>query len=211
MDEVVSFLTKSIRLGEIDSACWAASEIELSGYGNWCWKRLRIAALEEVGLADPQAIVIVKALHETWEAFKKEDQARDRREGVKREPGQPIGGSYGHMCLIMATAYLARAPKSSFVVDATAAMYQGERPHRDFPDYVRDRHTLAGRQMGRGIDHFYDVSSQLTNAIELEPALENSYRERARQAAKRPSKLRPENMASRQSEGPEQLELRGDQ
>jgi replication-associated recombination protein RarA len=207
LDLVVSQLQKACRRGAIDSALWAASEMDLSGFGSWAWRRLKVIALEDVGLADPQAIVIVSALHETWEAFRKEDQARDRREGVRREPGQPIGGSYGHMCLMMATAYLARAPKSSFVVDATATMYQGERPHRDFPDYVRDRHTLAGRQMGRGVDHFYDESSRLFNVAELEPELERDYRERAREAAKRPSVLRPENMVSRRPDGPEQLEL----
>lgn len=132
-DEVVSFLAKAIRRGDVDAACWSASEMDLSSFGAWAWKRLRIAAMEDIGLADPQAIVVVKTLHSVWEEFRKEDAARDRREGVKREPGQPIGGSYGHMAIMMATAYLARAPKSSFVVDATVIHYQGERPPPRFP------------------------------------------------------------------------------
>jgi replication-associated recombination protein RarA len=49
--EVASALQKSIRRGEEREALYWASELDLAGYGNYCFKRLRIIASETSALA----------------------------------------------------------------------------------------------------------------------------------------------------------------
>ena len=60
--EVASALQKSLRRGEERDALFWATELELSGFGKYVWKRLRIIASEDVGLAEPLAAATVRAL-----------------------------------------------------------------------------------------------------------------------------------------------------
>jgi hypothetical protein len=74
-DEVASALQKSIRRGEEEQALFWASELDLAGYGNYVWKRLRIIASEDVGLAEPMMAVLVRTLYENWLEQRKADKA----------------------------------------------------------------------------------------------------------------------------------------
>ena len=49
--EVTSALQKSIRRGDERGAVFWASELDLSGYGKYVWKRLKIIASEDIGPA----------------------------------------------------------------------------------------------------------------------------------------------------------------
>jgi replication-associated recombination protein RarA len=140
-----------------------ASELDLAGYANYVWKRLRIIASEDVGLADPHAAVVVRTLYENWREFVREIRARSGEHGPHR------------LFLVHAVLYLARAKKSRIVDHATMVMYRGTRPELEIPDHALDRHTKRGRRLGRGHAHFFDVAAQLENE-----SLPDPYREQAR-------------------------------
>src|SRR4051794_35785234 len=72
--EVTSAMQKSIRRGMERDALYFAAELELAGFGNYVWKRLRIIASEDVGLADPGACLVVRALYENWLEQRKADR-----------------------------------------------------------------------------------------------------------------------------------------
>ena len=55
LPEVVSALQKCIRRGQVDDALYWAVDMYLTGYDEYCWKRLRIMASEDVGPAEPNS------------------------------------------------------------------------------------------------------------------------------------------------------------
>jgi MgsA AAA+ ATPase C terminal len=170
-DEAASALQKAIRRGEEEQALFWASELDLAGYGAYVWKRLRIIASEDVGLADPEAVLLTRALYENWLDQRKADRAG----------GNPLNAS---MFLVHAVIVLARAGKSRLVDHALAVTYLGERPAREVPDWALDKHTERGRRMGRGLDHFFTEGATLAN----ERALPDPYRGAARAVSPRPAR-----------------------
>jgi replication-associated recombination protein RarA len=144
--EVTSALQKSIRRSDERSALYWASELDLAGYGNYAFKRLRIIATEDVGLADPTAALTVRCLYENW---------LDQR---KAEKGDTLNTA---IFLVHAVLVLARAKKSRICDHALMCLYEGEREPLEIPDYALDQHTARGRQMGRGLDHFFDEGTLL--------------------------------------------------
>jgi replication-associated recombination protein RarA len=147
--EVTSAMQKSIRRGEERDALYFAAELELAGYGNYVWKRLRIIASEDVGLADPMACVVVRTLFENWVEQRKADKS--------------VPSGEQRLFIVHAVLYLARARKSRLVDHALMAMWEGDRQSREIPDYALDRHTAAGKRLGRGWPHFFDVGAHLEN------------------------------------------------
>ena len=58
--EVTSALQKEIQRGHEREALHWATELALTGYTNYVWKRLRIIASEDVGLGEPMMAVLVR-------------------------------------------------------------------------------------------------------------------------------------------------------
>lgn len=145
--EVASALQKAIRRGNEREALFWASELDLAGYPGYVWKRLRIIASEDVGLADTEAVIAVRALYENWLEHKKATK--------ESEP----------LALIHAVLLLARAKKSGVVVHAWMTFYEGDRQAMapEIPDHALDMHTARGRKMGRGKQHFLDTAGRLEN------------------------------------------------
>lgn len=144
--EVASALQKCVRRGlERDALFWA-TELDLSGYGEYCWKRLRIMASEDVGQAAPDVAVRVRALYENW---------RDQRK-LKDEKHAPE-----RLFLVDAVMTLCRAAKSREVDHALIVFYEGPRERREIPDFARDRHTSSGRRQGRGWRHFWEEGARV--------------------------------------------------
>jgi replication-associated recombination protein RarA len=169
MDEITSWLQKAIRRGDEEAAAFCASELDLSGQSWLLWRRLKIIASEDVGLAQPGIATEVSQLFMNWLAEKK------LKKGTER------------IFLIHCVLLLARAPKSRIVDNLLIALYEGERPVREIPHgYVRDMHTRGGRQRGRGVDHFFDVAAKLVNCTLPDP-----YEERAREARRHPIRRPP--------------------
>lgn len=140
-EEVSSALQKSIRRGFADDALYWAVELDLAGFPEYVWKRLRIIASEDVGAAAPSLVVEIRALYENWKELRSK---RDARHAPER------------LFLVDAVLRLARAPKSREVDHALVVHYEGPRPRRPVPDWALDRHTGAGRRLGRGWSHFFD-------------------------------------------------------
>jgi replication-associated recombination protein RarA len=165
LGEVASALQKSIRRGLEDDALYWATELDISGYGEYAWKRLKIMASEDVGLAEPQAAVTVQSLYQSWK-----DQ-RSKKD-TKHEPER--------LFFVHAILVLARARKSREVDNALVLFYEGDRRgalSREIPDYALDKHTQRGRQMRRGHSHFWDEGARIENAAPLA----DPYRGRARE------------------------------
>ena len=139
--ELVSWLQKAIRRGLTDDALYAACELERSGYGAWLWRRLRIIAAEDIGPAWPEAMAAVDASYRTYA-------------DLKAAARKPIRHRPWRLVLTNVVIVLAQAPKSR-AADWSALHYFGPLvERREVPDYALDRHTSAGRRMGRGFEHF---------------------------------------------------------
>lgn len=174
--EVASALQKSIRRGLEREAMHWASELDHAGYGNYVWKRLRIIASEDVGLADPEAVLLTRALWENWSDFKK----------AKDENNAPI-------FLVHAVLVLCRAKKSRLVDHALMVGWEAARLTIPIPDYALDQHTGRGRQMGRGQDHFFDVGTQLANEGDVpDPYAQEGRASRSRPRAHTPGQQEPQ-------------------
>ena len=169
MGEVVSALQKAIRRGEEERALFWATELELSGYGSHCWNRLLVIASEDVGVADPTAVLTVHSLRGAWLERKKKEDADKRRTG-RRTPES-------RLYLLHAVMTLARAKKWRGVDHVYMWLYEGDRTllGMEIPDEALDGHTARGRRMGRRAQFFLEESSKLEN----EPSgLDDPYRER---------------------------------
>jgi replication-associated recombination protein RarA len=153
LGEVASALQKSIRRCDEEGALFWATELDLSGYGEYCWKRLRIITSEDVGLAEPGMPANIQALYQAWSDQRKK---KDERHGPER------------LFLVHAVILLARAKKSRMVDHALIAYYEAERPTRSIPDCALDKHTIAGKRLGRGHEHFWTEGAKVENAAQIE-------------------------------------------
>jgi hypothetical protein len=96
-------------------------------------------------------VLLVRALFENWVEQRKNDKANGCG------PGEGSDGLF----LLHAVIVLARAKKSRLVDHAFMVVYEGERKPLEVPDVALDRHTRRGREMGRGLDHFFEEGAKL--------------------------------------------------
>ena len=155
--EVLSALQKEIRRGnEYEAVFWA---VELESFNiKTLWNRLRIVASEDIGLANPCAVIVVDVLKNNYfEALHLE------------------GDAY-RLFLVNAVLFLARSAKSRIVDDLLITVYGDIENSKllTIPDYALDKHTARGRAMKRGFEHFLQKGSKLKNET-----IENPYKERA--------------------------------
>jgi replication-associated recombination protein RarA len=172
--EVASALQKAIRRGHEREALFWASELDLAGYGNYVWKRLRIIASEDVGLADADAVIATRVLYDNWLEAKK----------AKNEDAMPL-------FLVHAVLVLARAAKSGIAVHAWMTFYEGDRAAMGMriPDHALDMHTARGRRMGRGKQHFLEEAGRLEGETLPDPYHEEGAAAWTSNEAKRPGQL----------------------
>lgn len=157
-DETVSALQKCIRRGLEREALYFATELDLAGFPDYLWRRLRIIASEDVGLAAPEVAVQVRALSENF--------ADQRKHNAKSKSGTRSGE---RLFIVQAVLLLVRAPKSRMVDHVVMVLYEGEREPLEIPDFALDRHTKRGRQLGRGLDHFFDEGALLAGETIPDP------------------------------------------
>lgn len=144
--EVVSALQKAVRRGNVDDALYWAVDMDLSGYADYCWRRLVVMASEDIGLANPDAVPVIYALHEHYdEMVGKSPKHRPER-----------------LFLVHAVLYLTTSPKSRIVDNALIQHYaEHDRLRREIPDYAFDKHTQRGRAKKRGVEHFFEVGAMV--------------------------------------------------
>jgi replication-associated recombination protein RarA len=167
--EVTSALQKAIRRSDERGSLYWSSELDFAGYAGYCWKRLRLIATEDVGLADPHAAVLVRTLYDNWVDQRKTDKG---------------DSSNTRLFLTHAVIVLCRSKKSRLVDHALIVAFEGPRDPIEIPDVALDKHTARGRKLGRGEAHFFDEAAKLVNRGEVDDPYEQEAR-RIRERAER--------------------------
>ena len=128
--DVVSAFIKSMRGSDPDAALyWLARMIDGGEDPRFIARRILICASEDVGNADPQAVLVAEA------AFK---------------AAEVIGYPECRINLAQAATYLALAPKSNACeAGIDAALSEVRRgPRREVPNHLRDRHRPGSDSYG---------------------------------------------------------------
>lgn len=154
LDEVTSALQKCIRRGLEEEAMFWALEMAESGYGQYLWRRLMVIAAEDVGVADPQALILTTS---AWVATKEATKSFSKPPGMRTEFLGPT------------ILYLCRSVKCREGDDfAWLVMERRARGWKiEVPDFAVDDHTDRGRKMGRGREFWFSDASKLANAVEI--------------------------------------------
>jgi replication-associated recombination protein RarA len=160
-DQVISALQKEIRRGHTENAVLLAYEMAITSPAmeDYLWQRLLVISVEDVGFGEPNAPVLINALHQILGTF-------DRSVGERK------------LLAVHAVRYLCACQKDrssdEMVNWVKHAVASGEaRPK--IPDYALDMHTAQGQALGRGLRHFLEQGAQL--APEL-PDRDRTYRQR---------------------------------
>ena len=135
--DAVSALHKSIRDSDADAALyWLARMLESGEEPRYLSRRLVRMAVEDIGTADPQALPIAIAAHQTWEF---------------------LGSPEGDLALAELVVYLALAPKSNAVAVALERARADVRAHGSLavPLVMRNAPTTLLAELGHGEGYKY--------------------------------------------------------
>lgn len=135
--DVASALIKSMRGSDPDAALyWLARMLEAGEDPRFIARRIAICASEDVGNADPQAIVVAAAAAQVTEF---------------------VGVPECEFALAQATTYVACAPKSNAVAKAIWAARDDvkNKPPLPVPNHLRDKSYAGAKQLGRGQGYVY--------------------------------------------------------
>jgi len=135
--DIASAFIKSIRGSHPDAALyWLARMLEAGETPRFVARRLCIAAAEDIGNADPLALVLATA---AWQAT------------------EFIGMPEARILLAQVTTYLAAAPKSNAAYHAleSALAYVREQPTIAVPPHLRDASYKGAARLEHGKDYQY--------------------------------------------------------
>jgi putative ATPase len=138
--DFVSAFIKSMRGSDPDaSVYYLAAMLEGGEDPRFIARRMIVLASEDIGLADPQALVVAVAAAQAVEH---------------------VGLPEARLNLAEAAIYLALAPKSNAVIKALgeAAKDVRELGHTRPPDELRDTHYYGAKKLGRGKGYIYPHS-----------------------------------------------------
>ncbi len=135
--DVISAFIKSVRGSDVDASLHYLARMVVAGEDpRFIARRLVILAAEDIGLADPQGLVVAQAAADAV-SF--------------------IGMPEGRIVLAEATAYLARAPKSNrayLAIDRAIADVRAGRAGV-VPEHLRDAHYPGAKDLGHGAGYAY--------------------------------------------------------
>jgi len=133
--DVISAFIKSIRGSDPDAALfWLARMIEAGEDPRFIARRLIVHASEDIGLADPMALL----------------QATAAAHAVEH-----VGLPEARLNLAQATIYLARAPKSNSVYTALSAAQEDAASADPVPASLRDAPYPGAKRLGHGKGYIY--------------------------------------------------------
>ena len=135
---LISALHKSLRGSDVDAALyWLARMLAAGEDPLYIARRLVRFASEDVGLADPQALVQALAAKEAYDF---------------------LGTPEGELALAQCVIYLATAPKSNAAYRAFGAATKSAREHGSLmpPKHILNAPTRLMRDLGYGKDYIYD-------------------------------------------------------
>src|SRR3989440_8140654 len=135
---LISALHKSIRGSDPNAALYLLARLLARGESPlYIARRLVRAAVEDVGLADPQAVVQALAAKDVYDF---------------------LGSPEGELALAQAVIYLATAPKSNAVYTALGAARSAAEEHGSLtpPAHILNAPTKLMRDLGYGAGYEYD-------------------------------------------------------
>ncbi|RGY98946.1 replication-associated recombination protein A [Clostridium sp. AM58-1XD] len=135
--DTISAFIKSMRGSDPDAAIYYLARMLYAGEDiKFIARRIMICAAEDVGMADPQALVV----------------ATSASQAVER-----IGLPEARIILAEAVTYVATAPKSnaSYMAVNEAMEYVKTNRTLPVPPYLQDRHYKNAEKLGRGIGYKY--------------------------------------------------------
>ena len=137
--DVISALQKSIRGSDPDAAVYYLARLLEAGDMLSACRRLLVIASEDVGLAYPQAITVVKSCVDS---------------------ALQLGMPEARLPLAQATILLATAPKSNSVICAVDSALSDIRngQEREVPIHLRDSHYCGAEKLGHGLTYKYPHS-----------------------------------------------------
>ncbi len=139
---LISALHKSIRGSDADSALyWLARMLAGGEDPSFIGRRLTRAAIEDIGLADPQALPQALA---AWEAYER------------------IGSPEGELALAQCVLYLATAPKSNAAYKALGAAKRVAKDSGSLmpPKHILNAPTQLMKDIGYGTGYAYDHTTE---------------------------------------------------
>jgi putative ATPase len=135
--DFISAFIKSMRGSDPDAAVYyLVAMLEGGEDPRYIARRMIVHASEDVGLADPRALLVaVAAAHAV----------------------EHVGLPEARLNLAEAAIYIARAPKSNAVLKALGAATRDVREHGHLrpPDALRDAHYPGAKKLGRGQGYIY--------------------------------------------------------
>lgn len=140
--DVISAFIKSMRGSDPDAAVYWLARLIVSGEDpKFIARRVVIHAAEDVGMADPTALILAEAAARAVEQ---------------------IGFPEARIPLAEAVIYIASAPKSNSVIKAVdkAVKYVENNKAGDVPPHLRDSHYSGAEKLGHGIDYKYPHNYQ---------------------------------------------------
>jgi len=148
-DELISALQKYIRRGKLEDAIVVAREMyetspELEAH---LWTRLLVISACDCNDGTFMQTLIVESL---------------QRVGMR----MPRGTGERWLFIVQSIRYLVSIPKDMTTDEIcmwSRHMMNNELRSPVIPDYALDVHTETGRKMGRGVAHFLDVGTVITN------------------------------------------------
>jgi putative ATPase len=141
---LISALHKSIRGSDPDAALyWLARMLAGGEQPLFIARRLVRAAVEDIGLADPQAVVQALAAKDVYDF---------------------LGSPEGEIALVQAVIYLASAPKSNavYVAQGAATRAAGEHGSLMPPAHILNAPTKLMKSLGYGRGYEYDHAAEGT-------------------------------------------------
>jgi len=161
--DTASAFIKSMRGSDADAALyWMAKMIYAGEDPRFIARRIVICAAEDVGNADPQALVLANAAFQAAEF---------------------IGLPEARIILAQAAVYVACAPKSNAVylaIDKALADVKDQRTH-GVPIHLKDGHYKGAKKLGHGVgykyahdypQHYVDQEYMPHEAVYYEPTLQ---------------------------------------
>ncbi len=139
---LISALHKSVRGSDPDAALyWFARMLEGGEDPRFLARRITRMAIEDIGLADPQAQAVCL---EGWQTYER------------------LGSPEGELALAQAVVYLALAPKSNAVETAYMAARAAARETGSAPPplHIRNAPTRLMKEIGYGAGYAYDHDAE---------------------------------------------------
>ena len=154
--DLISALHKSLRGSDPDAGLyWLGRMLEAGEDPLYVARRLVRFASEDVGMADPQALVVAMAAQQAVHF---------------------IGMPEGNLALAQAVVYLATAPKSNSLYKAYSRVQQDVRRTRTDPVPLHLRNPVTGLMRnigyGKGYKYAHDFPGHFVEQQNLPPALE---------------------------------------